>query len=154
MTINFFKISKFLLCLAPFAVVVVTPSTLFPFIVGKYTFFKVVVELALIAFVLGWGFNQNLKSQISNLKSLWGSPLALAVTAFVAIFTLAGFIGINPHASFWSNFERGEGSFLLLHFYTYFILLLLLFQTMEDWRGLFRVAITAGFFRIYRLRVL
>ena len=145
MSINFFKLSKFLLYLAPFAVVIITPSTLFPFIVGKYIYFKVIIELALIMFVLSWGFKpiSNLKSQISNLIK---NPLVIAITVFVAIFVLVGFTGINPHASFWSNFERGEGGFLLLHFYAYFLLLLLLFQTAEDWKRLFRVAITAGFF--------
>ena len=137
---NLIKISKFLLYLAPFAVIIVTPSTLFPFIVGKYTFFKVIIELALIAFLFGWGFGKNVP-----FPRLWKQPLVIVVTLFVAIFTLAGFTGVNPHASFWSNFERGEGSFLLLHFYGYFLLLLLLFQTMEDWKRLFRVAITAGF---------
>src|SRR3989344_4867906 len=141
---NLIKISKFLLYLAPFAVIIVTPSTLFPFIVGKYTFFKVIIELALIAFVLGWGLASNFKFQITNYKLL-KSPLVIAVTLFVAIFVLAGFTGVNPQASFWSNFERGEGGFLLLHFYGYFLLLLLLFQTAEDWKRLFRVAITAGF---------
>ena len=142
--VSFYKISKFFLYLAPFAVVIVTPSTLFPFIVGKYTFFKAAVELALVSAILGWGFHRNFKFEILNFK-LWKQPLVVAVTLFVAVFLLAGFTGVNPSASFWSNFERGEGSFLLLHFYVYFLLLIFLFQTAEDWKRLFRVAVAAGF---------
>ncbi|MDP1689426.1 MAG: O-antigen ligase family protein [bacterium] len=141
--INFYKISKYLLYLAPFAVVIVSTSTLFPFIVGKYTFFKVVIELALIAFVLGWGLSSNYKLPAISYK-LFKRPLVIAVTLFVAIFTLSGFTGVNPSASFWSNFERGEGSFLLLHFYAYFILLISLLKEKKDWTRFFGVAIASG----------
>lgn len=153
MPVIFFKVSKFLLYLAPFAVVVVTPSTLFPFIVGKYTFFKVIIELALVAFALGWGFApgglQTLNFGLRTKKeapsgSMLLQPLVVAVTAFVAIFTLAGFAGVNPSASFWSNFERGEGSFLMLHFLAFFLLLSLLFIKEEDWKNLFRATTGSG----------
>ena len=140
---NFFKVSKFFLFIAPFAVVVVTTTTLFPFIVGKYTFFKVVIELALIAFVLGWGFAGDdalAKKVVSKLKN----PLVLAVTFFVFIFTLSGFTGVNPSASFWSNFERGEGSFLMLHFYIFFLLLSFLMDGEKDWKRIFKLSLFAG----------
>lgn len=157
---NFIRISKFFLYLAPFAVIVVTPSTLFPFIVGKYTFFKAVVELALIAFILGWGFSGKFFTKgarlpdgqgsasggqfsVFNFQS-WKQPLVIAVALFVAVFVFAGFFGVNPQASFWSNFERGEGSFLMLHFLVFFALLCLLFVREEDWRNLFKVSVAAG----------
>ncbi len=142
--IDFYKISKSLLYIAPFAVVVVTPSTLFPFIVGKYTFFKVMVELALIFAVLGWGFQEKVSSIKYQVSSWLKNPLFIAVSFFVAIFTLAGFTGINPSGSFWSNFERGEGSFLMLHFYVFFVLLLALFGKEDNWKNLFRVSVVAG----------
>ncbi len=131
---TFLKISKFFLYLAPLAVIIITPSTLFPFIVGKYTFFKIAVELALLFFVWGWATSK------FSIKQ----PLVIAVSVFVFIFVLAGFAGINPGASFWSNFERGEGSFLLLHFYVYFFLLLGLMKNENDWRRFFAVVMASG----------
>ncbi|MBI2035479.1 MAG: O-antigen ligase family protein [Candidatus Liptonbacteria bacterium] len=144
MLVNFFKISKILLYLAPFAVIIVTPSTLFPFIVGKYTFFKVIVELALMFAILGWGFEEKVSGIRYQVSGLFQNPLFIAVSFFVAIFTLAGFTGINPSGSFWSNFERGEGSFLMLHFYLFFVLLLLFLKSEKDWKNLFRVSVFAG----------
>ncbi|HDH31719.1 MAG TPA: hypothetical protein ENH26_03025 [Candidatus Wolfebacteria bacterium] len=144
-----FRISKFLLYLVPFSVVIVYSGTLFPFIVGKYIFFRVVVELALIFFLLGWAKAQtnrdltrtNTESQHKSVFSLCKSALVVAMAVFVLIFLLAGFFGYNPSASFWSNFERGEGSFQMLHFFVFFILLILLFKDKESWRKLFIVSI-------------
>lgn len=141
MPIRFLFLAKFFLYLAPFAVVVVTNSTLFPFIVGKYTFFKVAVELALACAVLAWGLEG--RSFERNYKIL-KSPIVGMVSLFVLIFLFSGLLGINQHASFWSSFERGEGSFLMLHFYAYFVLLLLFFEKKDDWRKLFIVSIVSA----------
>ena len=152
----FFKISKFFLYLAPLAVIIVTPSTLFPFIVGKYVFFKIAVELALLFFVWGWAtskfsiFSPRTDSlPADNFQFSIKQPLAIAVSAFVFIFVLAGFAGINPGASFWSNFERGEGSFLLLHFYVYFLLLLRFMKNENDWRRFFTAVMVSGSLAVF-----
>ncbi|MBI5079269.1 O-antigen ligase family protein [Candidatus Wolfebacteria bacterium] len=143
MTDNLLKISKFFLYLAPFSVAIVSQSTLFPFIVGKYVFFRTVIDLALVFFVWAWATGKitNYKLQITN---LWRQPLAIAVSIFIFIFILAGFFGVNPSASFWSNFERGEGVFQLIHLFIFFILLALLFTDKKSWRRMFVVMILAA----------
>lgn len=119
-------------------VVIVTVSTLFPFIVGKYVFFRSIVDLALIFFLLGLLFDEKRAPRFwERLQRLYHNPLVLAVSAFVGIFLLAGFFGVDPHFSFWSNFERGEGGIQMLHFYIFFMLLLSLFREEKDWRELF-----------------
>lgn len=126
-------------------VVIVTTSTLFPFIVGKYVFFRIVVDLALIFFLLGLLFDDRRSLAVyQRLRVLYRNPLVVAVTAFVAVFLIAGFFGVDPHFSFWSNFERGEGGIQMLHFYVFFMLLLLLFREEKDWRELFWWAIGGG----------
>src|SRR3989344_6522573 len=149
--INFFKISKFFLIASVLAVALVTPSTLFPFIVGKYVWFRASIDLALIFFLLGWaktrinadsnadkrGYADKKSASISqnqHLSALLKSPLVIAVMVFVAVFLLSGFFGIDPKMSFWSNFERGEGGLQLLHFGIFFILLTLLFREKKDWK--------------------
>ena len=52
----FLKLSKFFLYASVFSVVVVMPSTFFPFIGGKYYFFRTAIELALISLMLWWAF--------------------------------------------------------------------------------------------------
>ncbi|MBI5401387.1 O-antigen ligase family protein, partial [Candidatus Wolfebacteria bacterium] len=132
------KISNFFLYLAPFSLAIVYQGTLFPFIVGKYVFFRAVVDLALVFFVWAWATGE---IKISNLKSQISNPLVIAVSIFVLMFLLAGFFGVNPAASFWSNFERGEGAFQLIHLFIFFALLVATFRDEKSWRKMFVVLI-------------
>ena len=144
MSMNYFKISKFFLFLVPLAVMIVTPSTLFPFIVGKYVFFRTAVALALIFFLLGLLFQDKLSEMSRRLLSIFKKPLVIAVTIFVLIFLLACFFGVDPKFSFWSNFERGEGGLQILHLGVFFLLLVILFREEKDWRKLFWVSVLAA----------
>ncbi len=137
----FLKISKFLLYLVPFSAVIVYQGTLFPFIVGKYTFFRVVIELALVFFI--WALAKE-EIKISDIKSRLYNPLIIAVFIFVVIFILSGIFGYNPSASFWSNFERGEGGFQILHLFIFFVLLAVLFRDEKSWRRLFIISVLAA----------
>lgn len=153
MTNNYLlKISKFFLYLAPFSVAIVYQGTLFPFIVGKYVFFRTVVDLALVFFVWAWAIqptynkqqitNNNNKNQLTVISyKLLVNPLVVAVALFTLIFVLAGFFGVNSAASFWSNFERGEGSLQLIHLFIFFALLVATFRDEKSWRKMFIVLV-------------
>jgi len=142
---DYFKISKFFLYLAPLSVVIVSTSTLFPFIVGKYAFFRTTVGLALIFFLIGLLFDKQRLSFVNDqLSNIFKRPLVIAVSLFVFIFVLAGFFGVDPANSFWSNFERGEGGLQMIHLWLFFSLSILLFREEKDWRTIFRVMIFAG----------
>lgn len=145
---NLFKVSKFFLYLAPLSVIIVSTSTLFPFIVGKYVFFRTAVGLALIFFLLGWGF-QNRKIIFNLQFSIFKSPLVIAVAIFTFIFILTGFLGVDPVFSFWSNFERGEGGLQMLTLFIFFFLLTALFRDQRDWHKLFWVSIIATILMIF-----
>ncbi len=122
----------------------VTPSTLFPFIVGKYVWLRTSVDLALIFFLLGLLFDKRGSIQIKDLCGLFKKPLVIAVTIFTIIFLLACLFGVDPGWSFWSNFERGEGGLQILHLYVFFFLLVALFKEERDWRWLFVSALIGG----------
>jgi len=131
------KLSRFFLYLVPFNILIVTRSTLFPFTVGRYVFFRVVVELALVFFIWAWARGE------TDIKLIF-SPLVKAVYIFALIYSLVGFFGFNLSASFWSNFERGEGGLQMLHLFIFFILLVLLFKDEKSWsKMLVIVAVTA-----------
>ncbi len=142
--INGFKLSKFFLLLPVLGIAIVSSGTLFPFIVGKYVWFRTVVDLALISFTLGLLFHDGNNAVWHRLRALLREPLVIAVTVFVGIFLLACTFGINPSFSFWSNFERGEGGLQLLHFWLYFVLLVTLFREDKDWQRLFGFALAGG----------
>ena len=140
-----FKAAKFFLYAAVFAIVIVSTATLFPFIVGKYAWFRAMVDLALVCFFAGllvdW---DNGRHYITRLKQVWRSPVFIAVTVFAAVFVLAGFFGVRPSFSFWSNFERGEGGVQILHLYAFFVLLATLFREDKDWRKMFWLSMVAA----------
>jgi len=142
---DYFKVAKFFSLLPLVGIAIVTPSTMFPFIVGKYVWFRTVIDIALILFCLGLLLNkQGAKDMYRRLAELFRKPLVIAVTIFVAVFLLAGFFGVRPLYSFWSNFERGEGGLQMLHFWSFFILLLTLFRTEEDWKRVLKWALAGG----------
>src|SRR3989344_397395 len=145
MMTDYFKISKFFLYLAPLSVVIVSTSTLFPFIVGKYAFFRTTVGLALIFFLIGLLFDKQRLSFVNDqLSNIFKRPLVIAVSLFVFIFVLAGFFGVDPANSFWSNFERGEGGLQLIHFWLFFLLLIALFRDEKDWQKIFVFYLIGG----------
>lgn len=149
--IPWFKYSYWLTILVPLTAVVVTPTTLFPFIVGKYVIFRGLVDLALIMAAAGVLFlpNEN-KEFISRIKGFLFSPLGLAVSIFSLIFVLAGFFGVNPNFSFWSNFERGDGGLQMIHLYAWLVLMAGLFRFQKDWYRLFSISvISAGLMALY-----
>jgi len=138
------KASKFFLYASVFAVLVVMTSTFFPFIGGKDYFFRFSVELALIFFVLWWAFEAREGEARALFARVFASPIFVAVSLFVLIFLLATVFAHDPRSAFWSNYERGEGGFQMIHYYLFFALLALLFRKEEDWRWLFRASVVAA----------
>jgi len=149
---SFAKISKWYCYIAVFAVTIVMDSIFFPFIGGKDWFFRFAVELSLISFILWWAFEAKDGEAKKLIMSVVKSPLFIAVSTFVFMVTLASVFALDSHAAFWSNFERGEGAFQMLHYYGFFILLSLLFKKEEDWRNLFKFSLAAaGIMIVYGL---
>ncbi len=142
------KLSKYSLYLPLLSVVVVATSTFFPFIGGKYYFFRVTVELALIFFILWWAFEAR-EGEVERLvRGVAARPLFLAVSLFVLVFLLASVFAYDANGAFWSSFERGEGGFQMLHYYIFFFLLMALFREWKEWKIAFWVSIVAALLMI------
>lgn len=142
---NWFKISSFFLRFSAFHVAIVVSTTLFPFIVGKYSFFRASIAVALATYCIGLLVHHDEAPEyLRRLKEAVTSPLGVAVGLFVLMFLLAGFFGIDPSMSFWSNFERGEGGLQMLHLYTFFVLLIALLKEEGEWRRMFRWVLAGG----------
>lgn len=142
--VSFQRLVKWYCYVAVFAVVVVVNSIFFPFIGGKDYFFRYAVELGLIAWLLWWAFEAKADEVKHLIKATFKKPLVLAVTAFVAAVQLAAIFALDAHAAFWSNYERGEGGFQMLHYYIFFLLLVMLFQHEEDWKRIFKFSLVAA----------
>jgi len=135
-------LGKGILFAIPFVSIIVYSGTLFPFIVGKYVAFRALIELAVICALWVWA----VYNKAFEWRSLVRNPLFIAVSAFVFFFVVAGLFGYDSASSFWSNYERGEGGFQMLHLYAFFVLLLLFLRTHAQWRRLFIFSLIAGFF--------
>ena len=131
-----FKLSKFFVYASVFFVGIVSTSTLFPFIVGKYVWFRSTIGLAVIFFCIGLIMDPQ-NHYLDKLKKLFKNPIVIAVSAFIGAFLLACIFGVNPEMSFWSNFERGEGGLQILNFYALFLLVATLFSERKDWDKMF-----------------
>lgn len=106
------------------------------------------MELSLAFLILWWAFEAQkgeLEKRISNIVS---SPIFRAVSIFTLVFVLATLFADDPHIAFWSNYERGEGGFQVLHYYAFFALMGILFQNRSDWMKLFKLSAVAAILMI------
>lgn len=158
------NLSRLALYASIFSVVVVASDAFFPFITGKAVFFRIAVELALIFYLLSLVFENRTLTRAERRRMeehapdaeghrqpapvpalrLLRTPIVIAVAAFVLAFFVAGALGINPSYSFWSNFEREEGVFQMLHYFAFFMLLVLTMRTKKEWRNAFYVSCAAA----------
>ena len=128
----FLKLSKFFLYASVLSVLVVMTTTFFPFIGGKAYFFRVTIELSLIFTLFWWAFEAPVGEAWKRCKDMFQKPLFAAVSVFGLMFMLATLFALDKHAAFWSNYERGEGGFQMLHYYAFFFLLTFLFRERKD----------------------
>jgi O-antigen ligase len=138
------RIAKWYCYVAVFAAVIVMDSIFFPFIGGKDWFFRFAIELALIFTFLWWAFEAKNGEVEVLVRGLFKKPLVLAVSAFSAAYLLACLFAYDMHAAFWSNYERGEGGFQALHYYVFFLLLILLLREAKDWKRIFNFSLVAA----------
>src|SRR3989344_2771691 len=118
---NAIKLGIFILPFLPF---VVTDSLFFPFITGKNFAFRIIVEILLVLWVMLVLKNRTYLPRRSLL--LWSVAILFAVLVLATVFS------INPYKSFWSNAERMEGLFGLLHVFMFFVITASVFK-VRDW---------------------
>src|SRR6185437_1373643 len=95
------------LFLIPFTPLVVANVFFFPFITGKAFFFRLLVEVAVAAWIVLACLDRAYRPRFS-----WIGVIAVV---FVAWMFVADAFAMNAAKAFWSNFERMEGWVLLIH---------------------------------------
>src|SRR5687767_14284643 len=95
------------LFLVPLTPLIVANSFFFPFITGKAFYFRIVIEIAVVAWVVLAVLDAEYRPRFS-----W---IGAAVVGFVAWMFIANLFAIDVPKAFWSNFERMEGWVLLVH---------------------------------------
>ena len=105
-------------------------SAIFPFVFGKAIYFRILVEIMAVFYLLLLALNQNYRPQTS--------PIFWAVVAWLLALTLSTIFGVDPLRSLWGNHERMSGLFTLLHFTVYFIVLAGLRFSWNEWKNFLR----------------
>lgn len=129
------KAAKFFVYLSLASPLLFNRQLFFPFITGKALFFRTAIELALFCFVIFLTTNtEEAKNMLKKIKH----PLFAAIAGFALIFVFSSLTALNKTTAFWSNFERAEGGWQILHYFFFFILLCLLFKGKKEWVNLIR----------------
>ena len=132
----YFRVIEWGTYLALFTPLILVKSYFFPYVVPKTIFFRIIVDIIFIAYVL---------LVLSNRKYLPKfNALAIAVTIFIGITILTSFTGINLEKSFWSAFERMTGLLTFFHLFAFFIILTSCFRERKYWERILTISILAG----------
>ena len=117
------------LFLIPFTPLIVVDAYFFPFISGKAFYFRILVEIAIAAWVVLALLDKKYRPRFS-----W---IGVAVIAFVAWMFVADLFALNVAKAFWSNFERMEGWVLLIHLLGLFFAASATLRAEKKWRAWF-----------------
>jgi O-antigen ligase/cytochrome c-type biogenesis protein CcmH/NrfG len=121
------------LFLVPVLTLYVANDYFFPFITGKNFWFRIIVDVTLVAYVL-------LALYEPKYRPTW-SWLLPAGGALLGVMFIANWFGAHPSSSFWSNFERMDGYVLLLHAYLYAFLLGIMMNSVQLWQRFFSLSL-------------
>lgn len=131
-------LSTYCLYAAAFAPLFLVKASFFPFIAYKALFFRMSVGLAALFFLIHLLSSLRNQEYIKKLVTRLKHPILVSAMVFAGAMTLAAALGVNPTQAFWSNFERGDGAFQLVHYVAFLVLCAL---TLTDRKRLERMLI-------------
>lgn len=118
----FKTLSKIFLYASLLTPLLLVKPTFFPFIAAKAVAFRFCIELAVLFFLIHVLAHLRNRAYMQALIQRLKHPFVICIGVFAVAVTVTALIGVNPTQSFWSNFERGEGAFQMLHYAAFFIL--------------------------------
>lgn len=124
------------LFLVPATPLIVANSYFFPFITGKAFFFRILVEIALAAWVVLALVDKRYRPQYSVLGAI--------MVALVVWMGVADAFAVNAAKAFWSNFERMEGWVWLAHLLGFFVVASNVLRVEKQWRTWFLASLSVA----------
>ena len=112
------------------------PETIYYFVVGKAVWSRTLIEVALGLWLILLLRDSSYRPPKSWLLGIFGGYVVIALLA-------AGF-GVSPTRSIWSDLARMNGWLGLAHWFAFLLVLVSVFRTWEQWRGLFNFAVIVG----------
>lgn len=124
------KISVYLTTLAP---LILSAAFFFPAIFPKAVFIRLLVELALMAYLPLIFLAPRYRPRYNIIYGALG--------LFVLLTFITAAHGVNWQYSFWGNYERMDGIFSWLHFWGLLVMAASVFKTKREWQTLFGASI-------------
>ncbi len=138
-TVDSHWIAKFLryaIYITAFVPLIIFSQFISPFHFGKVVVFRSIVEImAVFYFILILKDKSYLPLR---------HPLLIIFGLFTLFFGIASIISANPYLSFWGSLERMGGWWTFLHYLIYFVILISIFRTREDWFRLLKIMVFVG----------
>lgn len=126
------RVGVMLAALTPF---IITGGTLYPYVVGKAIYARVVIELTFALWLLLIFYYPQHRLPRSWILGAFGLWLLASV--------VAAFAGVSLTRSLWSTYERMQGIVDLAHWFTFTLVAASVFRTFAHWRLLFTLNILA-----------
>jgi len=133
------SIIKIGIYLTLFIPLLVSPSTLYPYVFGKAIAFQIIVEILFILWLVLLAQNK--------IKISW-TRINIALLVFFVVLSLSTLLSLDIRQSFWSSAERMTGLFNWLHFGLYFLILTTVFpayggsaEGRKDYKWLIRISL-------------
>jgi O-antigen ligase len=128
-----FFIVKYGIYLALFSPLILSRDYFFPFLVPKTIFFRLIVSIIFIAYILLITINPRFKPRINF--------LTIVIGFFISVLLLTSILGVNFSRSFWSVFERMEGLLTFFHLFAFYLVLTGFLKEKKDWQNVLSVSI-------------
>jgi O-antigen ligase len=114
----------------------VFPPLLFPYITSKQLSFNILIEALSVFWIL-------LIAKFPEYRPKKSFILYGIIGYFVAIF-LSSALGVDPNLSLWGNAERMLGFFHLIHFLFFYIMLITVMRSKQDWKLLLNISVAVS----------
>ena len=132
----YFRIIEWGTYLALLTPLIFVKDYFFPFVVPKTIFFRIVVDVIFLVYILLAISNPKYRPRFNI--------LTITVSVFLAIIVLTSIIGVNFERSFWSVFERMTGLLTFFHLYAFYIVLTSVFRERKYWERILTASIIVG----------
>jgi O-antigen ligase/tetratricopeptide (TPR) repeat protein len=117
----------------PFLTLYVANENFFPYITGKNFWFRIIVEVVFVAYVVASILDKTIRPRFS-----W---MLTSFTALIGVMLIATLQAEHVSTALWSNFERMDGYVTLVHVYLYFVVLAAMLRTEVAWNRFFYVTV-------------
>lgn len=114
----------------------VSARFIFPFITLKTIYFRIIVEIAVLLYLLLALSAASYRPKMNQL--LW------FILGFGAIVFLTSLTGVNPYRSLWGTIERGEGFLFMAHLLVFCFILSQTFKNRSEWLTFFSASIAVS----------